>query len=88
MKTIFYSKLLKEKIETACQQRDWSVADLAKELTNILRGMEIIPRNSSVSTQTVYNYMAMVATPSFEYALALAAILNLNLECFIPEEGV
>jgi len=86
MKPTFYSKTLSKHIKTSRGIHGLSVADLSDKMTLLLGAMEILPRNSSVSTQTIYNYEAEEACPSFDYALALGAILGLDFKDLIPRE--
>jgi hypothetical protein len=86
MKPTFYSETLSNHIKTFRYTHDLSVADLSNKMTLLLRAMELLPQNSSVSTQTIYNYEAPNSPLSLDYALALGAILELDFEDLIPRE--
>jgi len=81
-----YNKLLGEKVRSARRKKNMSEEDLAWELSILLVTLGTLQDGTAVTKRTICNYEKGTTLISFERTLALAAILNLDFDDFIPRE--
>jgi len=74
------------RIKNARIEHGLSVPQLALEMSFLLTDLDVFKDDETVTTRTIQNYEAGNTAISFERALVLAAILNLDFEDFIPRE--